>query len=501
MQLVEMEDVPDELLKIILSWLPQYLPVTKSVSRRWRSYSSELLNEIPALDTRTVYQEWIERDYLDLLKWAQANKFWMTQDMVSAAAFWGKLDILKWVLDLGLSDILIETYRKADEGGHFEVFKWLYQHTNFSTGKLDPLTICKFTMKYHHPKIFEWFREYPPEGLTDELYREAAYQGDLEDMKEMYEQELGILTKRVYTAAVHEGHIPIIEWLLELETDISTSHLIELAISGNQMETLKWLAQREFRMGPGITYGAAINGNLEMLIWLEQQLADRRAMWNSYRLTVHAALHGHLVIVKWLHSEDRIFKIHSDEIPLESNICRIAAEGDHFEVLKWLHQWGYPLTEACCTNAAAHGNLDMLQWLRANGCDWNLTRCIIVAAERGRLGILKWICEAQDKPFREILKKTRGRAKLDITERACHEAAIHGHIEILEYLNQYVEPKVSYAEVLLQGKLRTVSWLVETQRPAISEFHEQTTLVKFIDTGRAMRFIDWLYSNLPPVDS
>ena len=48
--------------------------------------------------------------------------------------------------------------------------------------------------------------------------------------------------------------------------------------------------------------------------------------------------------------------------------CAEAAEGGHLEVLKWLRAEGCPWDEDACTEAAWYGRLEVLKWLRDNGC-------------------------------------------------------------------------------------------------------------------------------------
>jgi hypothetical protein len=44
-----------------------------------------------------------------------------------------------------------------------------------------------------------------------------------------------------------------------------------------------------------------------------------------------------------------------------------------------------------CAAAAQHGHLEVLQWVRANGCDWDIGMCA-AAAEGGHLEVLQWAC-------------------------------------------------------------------------------------------------------------
>ena len=57
--------------------------------------------------------------------------------------------------------------------------------------------------------------------------------------------------------------------------------------------------------------------------------------------------------------------------------------------LQWAVGLGY---EMCCWHfdrAAGMGRLEVLQWARANGCDWNWDTCS-AAAEGGHLEVLQW---------------------------------------------------------------------------------------------------------------
>ena len=60
-------------------------------------------------------------------------------------------------------------------------------------------------------------------------------------------------------------------------------------------------------------------------------------------------------------------------------LCRWAAIHRQLEVLQWLHANGIPWTAETCSKAAQGGHLEMLQWARANGCPWNNPKCIEAA--------------------------------------------------------------------------------------------------------------------------
>jgi len=76
-----------------------------------------------------------------------------------------------------------------------------------------------------------------------------------------------------------------------------------------------------------------------------------------------AASHGHLEVLKWLRSEG---------CPWDASACRSAARGGHLEVLKWLRKEGCPWDERTCERAASRGHLDVLRWAIDNGCPYKV---------------------------------------------------------------------------------------------------------------------------------
>ena len=53
---------------------------------------------------------------------------------------------------------------------------------------------------------------------------------------------------------------------------------------------------------------------------------------------------------------------------MDSRTSVYAAENGHLEVLKWLRENGCPWNEWTCKNAAGNGHLEILKWARENGC-------------------------------------------------------------------------------------------------------------------------------------
>ena len=53
----------------------------------------------------------------------------------------------------------------------------------------------------------------------------------------------------------------------------------------------------------------------------------------------------------------------------------IAAQNGHLEVLQWARNNGCDWDSDTCACAAQNGHLEVLQWARNNGCDWDSDTC------------------------------------------------------------------------------------------------------------------------------
>src|SRR5579872_5334666 len=100
-------------------------------------------------------------------------------------------------------------------------------------------------------------------------------------------------------------------------------------------------------------------------------------------LCVNAAFEGYLNILMYLRKNG---------CDWNSYTCSSAASNGHLEVLKWARENGCNWTSYTCSQAARNGHLEVLKWARENGCDWNSYTCSS-AAKNGHLEVLKWARE------------------------------------------------------------------------------------------------------------
>ena len=126
---------------------------------------------------------------------------------------------------------------------------------------------------------------------------------------------------------------------------------------------------------------AASKGYLDVLKHWENAPEDKKKLlWDEYTCRV-AAHGGRLDVLKYLRSQG---------CPWNRWTCAYAAEGGRLEVLKWLRSQGCPWDESTCSYAAYGGQLHVLKWARAAGCPWSEYTCSN-AAQKGHLDTLKWL--------------------------------------------------------------------------------------------------------------
>jgi hypothetical protein len=169
---------------------------------------------------------------------------------------------------------------------------------------------------------------------------------------------------------------------------------------------------------------------------------------------------------------------HENGCQLNNYICNNAAYNGHLEVLKYAHKNGYQWNKYTYSNASLNGHLEVLKWLHSlsskediedkpqtlssplvtiefaglhkNNCPWNEWTCAN-AALNGHLEVLEWL-HKNGWPW---------------DEETCSSAALNGHFEVLKYLHDNGCPWDTYicASAALNGHLEILKWARENGCP------------------------------------
>ena len=125
--------------------------------------------------------------------------------------------------------------------------------------------------------------------------------------------------------------------------------------------------------------------------------------------------------MKWVRARGEIWSrtSRSDRSQVKHDACKWAAGEGNLEVLQWLRARGCEWDWETCARAAEGGHLEVLQWARANGCEWDPWTCGS-AARGGHLDVLKWLRENG----------------CEWDEETCAGAAEGGHLEVLRWARE-----------------------------------------------------------------
>ena len=136
--------------------------------------------------------------------------------------------------------------------------------------------------------------------------------------------------------------------------------------------------------------------------------------------------------------------------PTESAASTLANH-NRLAALQWLYQYHIPAearreTNTVCGCAAANGNLELLQWARANGCQWGKDTCA-GAARNGHFAVLRWM-RKQNPPC-------------PWNGQTYHNAAAHKDPEVLVWLHEQGcgWDELTFPEAARRGNIVCMRWL------------------------------------------
>ena len=214
-----------------------------------------------------------------------------------------------------------------------------------------------------------------------------------------------------------------------------------------------------------VIWVAAHEGYLDVLktYWSDLPEENKSRLMDQYMCTL-AVCGGHLEVLKWLRSEG---------CPWDDDICSYAAREGHLEVLKWVRSEGCPWDAYTCSQAAEGGHLEVLRWLRSEGCPWDDDICSYAARE-GHLEVLKWV-RSEGCPWDAY---------------TCSQAAEGGHLEVLKWLRSEGCPWDEWAchHAARGGHLEVLKWLRSEGCP-----WDENTCVFAAQRGR-LEVLKWLTS-------
>ncbi|WZN59355.1 ankyrin repeat protein [Chloropicon roscoffensis] len=317
-------------------------------------------------------------------------------------------------------------------------------------------TFCTFTCSW-----FEFAAQLPCCVLKNlkRLVKMAAKQNDpitldlLKDILAPSRLSVAEFQREIAKGAAWGGHLNLLKKMDSAkELNIYDFVLCRSAAGGGDLATIKWLRSKGKHFDQFCVADAAGRGHLEAIKEMRRSKArgtdeSARARWGEDAVE-QAAKGGHLEVVQWLRQNG---------CPWNSTTCYLAAKGGHLDVLKWLRDQDPPCpwNEETCTYAAEGGHLEVLKFLRAQNppCPWDEETCRW-AARNGHLDVLKW-ARSQDPPC-------------PWDRETCDYAALRGNLDVLKFVRGQ-DPPCPWSRdecrrrASIYGRQHVIDWIDQQQ--------------------------------------
>jgi hypothetical protein len=206
-------------------------------------------------------------------------------------------------------------------------------------------------------------------------------------------RELGMpLSSDVIQGVAKSARLDVLQHLL-LDQQCPRPHDISrYAARSGSISMLKWLHAEGWCVSDENTCtGAAQGGQLEALKYLR----SIGCKWTEQSIPLYAAASGSIEVVEWLPQQEGIV--------IHARVLAAAAACNHIGMCQYLCGIGCEFTHTACKQAAAHGHMSTLHWLRESGCQWRVRDVCVDAARNGHTDVLDYVIEQGEVLEAELL--------------------------------------------------------------------------------------------------
>jgi len=195
---------------------------------------------------------------------------------------------------------------------------------------------------------------------------------------------------RALEALVRVGDVPVLQWAVENSIPLS-AHALYLAVKNGREDIMRLLVESGCPMD---SYVSTASRTLDVLLYLVGQGCP----WDATELCAKAVTHRRVDILEWAvrnnpaapadgggelgvevgvaaakHKHTDLLKLVVEKhgCPVDASTTRAAICAGHLGGLKWLvAERKCPLPDDACVQAAMHDHLDVLKYVREQGCEW-----------------------------------------------------------------------------------------------------------------------------------
>lgn len=339
--------------------------------------------------------------------------------------------------------------------------------------------------------LYRWARQQRPLYMRDQF--EAAMHGNVELLRHLYATNELVTSYMLYQKAAMKGRIETLAYLQSIFIpDNNRHHTVALAIHWDQIDTALWLIDHGWWED---SLRDAFVG-----IGLRHRIPDDNGSYiPSGQAYAHAASHGRVDVLEWLHATYP--KIN---IPLGLPACAIKPRRYHADVVTWCLNHGCMLLKRFCKVAAQYGYLNVLKWARSQGAPWNVMTCAM-AAESGHLHIVKWLrangCPWDDATIRYAMDRGHTNVWQWALNHGCpitvctYTACIaHGYMDVLKTLYDTHRVPIdiyNVRAVVAVGRVDVMEWIKSITGDIVDD-----RLVEYAVKHNHVTMLQWLVDEL-----
>eukprot|EP00854_Cymbomonas_tetramitiformis_P001028 gene1028-1557_t len=316
-----------------------------------------------------------------------------TDTVLAAAACGGSLDVMKWLRDEGWPLTNEIVMLEAARAGHVHVLQWLAQHHTYTSLMND-----------------EAMR------LMRAAVRSTADAARAATTAEWIQASVYRCREHICVVAAQEGNVGVLENLLmaghlRYHCVRTQTRVINEAIKRNQLPVLQWIENTAdsvvgyiVRTHAGLRIAnsmrmracehAALHGHPDIVKWVVRDgLLDGRAWYHWFVVFQSLWTGGHKEVLRCLWPLPSAADLNVDEnvvISLEQCLCALAAQGGKAQILQWLRARGCNWNESTCMQAMYNNHISVLKWARENGCPWNMATIYYAYKTKRHCELLAW---------------------------------------------------------------------------------------------------------------
>lgn len=271
----------------------------------------------------------------------------------------------------------------AAENGHLEMVQYLHSHNVTCTAQA-----MDHAAANNHMEVVQWFHENRSEGCSTTAMDLAAAHGYLGMVRWLYQNRSEGCTSFAMETAAQRGHFGMIQFLHGNGLAVISQTAFENAVLNNHIQMAQWMHQNrsESVVTAYLLDRAGRHRLFDMIKWLIGKEGYDEFIPSAMD---GAAAAGHFPIVQYLYSLRK--KACSSQA-----VCK-AAEKGHFEIVKWYHDIQGEQCELL-EHAAMHGHLRVVKFLMEHGDDkWDAELLHDVAEEK-HFGVLEWLLRHSREP-------------------------------------------------------------------------------------------------------